>query len=82
MLMRHNEHGYHNASGLEVEDMKKNGWIEFSEAERKQLIDDKKSPIKAESVIITAQDTPAKGKPGRKPKLSLGGIYGDNSDQD
>ena len=80
--MRHNEHGYHNASGLEFEDMKKNGWIEFSEEDRKKLIDAKKNPNKIEYVIITAQDTPAKGKPGRKPKLSLGGIYGDNSDQD
>lgn len=78
MLMRHDEHGWHQATGLEVEDMKKNGWIETSDAERKKIIDAKKSPQKVEADIIEPQDAPAKGKPGRKPKNLMGGIYGDN----
>jgi hypothetical protein len=82
MLMRHNEHGWHNATGLESEDMKKNGWVEVSEEERRKIIDAKNSPQNVETVIIEPQDVPAKGKPGRKPKNLMGGIYGDNSNQD
>lgn len=82
MLMRHDVNGWHNASGPEIEDMKKNGWIESSYEEYKKVIDAKKAPKHEEPVIIEAQDATVKGKPGRKPKLSLGGIYGDNSDKD
>ena len=78
MLMRHDEHGWHNANGIEIEEMKKNGWIESSYAEYQKVVDAKKSPKQKEAVIIEPQDAPAKGKPGRKPKLYLGGIYGDN----
>lgn len=82
MLMRHIEHGWHNATSLEAEDMKANGWVETTEAERNKIIKAKNAPKVQETVIITPQDTPAKGKPGRKTKLYLGGIYGDNSDKD
>lgn len=80
--MQHPDHGWHNATSLEVEDMKKNGWIERSEEFRQKIIDSKKSPKKQENVIITPQDAPEKGKPGRKRKNLMGGIYGDNSNQD
>jgi len=30
MLMKHDNGGWHDASGAEVEDMKKNGWVESS----------------------------------------------------
>lgn len=80
--MQHDDHGWHNATSLEAEEMKKNGWVERSEEYRQKIIDAKKQPKKVEAVIIDAQDVPAKGKPGRKPKLYLGGIYGDNSDKD
>lgn len=67
MLMRHNGHGWHNASGLEVEELKKLGWIESSYEEHQKVVEAKKNPQKAESAIIEAQVI-AKGKPGRKPK--------------
>lgn len=80
MLMRHDQHGWHNAGGIEVEEMKKNGWIESSYEELQKVIDAKKKP--QNDVIITAQDAPERGKPGRKPKNLMGGIYNDNSDRD
>lgn len=82
MLMRHPDNGWHNASGLEVEDMKKNGWIESSDEEYQKVITAKKSPQNKEADIIEPQDAPAKGKPGRKSKNLMGGIYNDNSDRD
>lgn len=72
MLMRHEVNGWHNASGLEVEEMKKNGWIEVTEAEHLAIIAAKRKakdePLKEVSVIIEPQQEAVKGKPGRKPK--------------
>lgn len=83
MLMRHPDNGWHNASGIEVEEMKKNGWIESSYEEYQKVIDAKKSPQLKEAVIIEPQDAPAKGKPGRKSKNLMGGIYDEySSNQD
>lgn len=76
MLMQHPEHGWHNASDLEKDEMKKNGWLESSEEERQKLIAAKVG----KGVIIATQDAPTRGKPGRKPKLFLGGSYGDSTD--
>lgn len=64
MLMRHPNHGWHNASSGEVETMKKNGWIESSEEERAIIIAEKLQP---ETLQI-----PIKGKPGRPPKKPQG----------
>lgn len=82
MLMKHEKHGWHNALGIEVEDMKKNGWEESSYDELKAIIAAKTAQKVNEDDTIEVQDAPAKGKPGRKPKIYLGGINGDNSDKD
>lgn len=78
MLMRHNEHGWHNASDLEREDMKKNGWIESSDAEYQEVIA-KKLALTIKSDTIAPQEAP-KAKLGRPSKLSnLGGSNGNSS---
>jgi len=34
MILKHDKHGYHNATGSEVESMKKNGWYEITIEQR------------------------------------------------
>lgn len=70
MRMKHAEHGYHNASGSEIEELKKSGWVEVTEDDWKKIIanKNKKEPENIESVIIEPQQEAVKGKPGRKPK--------------
>ena len=78
MLMRHTEHGWHNASDLEREDMKKNGWIESSDAEYQEVIK-KKLALTTKDDTIEPQEAP-KAKLGRPSKLSiLGGSNEHNS---
>ena len=72
MLMRHPDNGWHNASSLEVEEMKKNGWIESSNEEYQKVIAAKKMPKKVDNITVVP-DSYIKGKPGRKPN-----IYNDN----
>ena len=79
MLMRHTEHGWHNASDLEREDMKKNGWIESSDAEYQEVIAKKKLALTTKDDTIEPQEAP-KAKLGRPSKLSnLGGSNGNSS---
>jgi len=78
MLMRHKDHGWHNASDLEKDDMKKNGWIESSDAEYQEVIK-KKLALTNKSDTIEPQEAP-KAKLGRPSKLSnLGGSNGNSS---
>lgn len=67
MLMRHPDHGWHNASGLEFEEMKKNGWIESSYEEHAKFVAAKRA-AKETSETPEAPQVKLKGKPGRKPK--------------
>ena len=78
MLMRHAEHGWHNASDLEKDDMKKNGWIESSDAEYQEVIK-KKLALTAKSDTIAPQAVaiPTLGRPSKISKL--GGLNGNSS---
>jgi hypothetical protein len=51
MLMRHKSHGWHNANGAEVEEMKKNGWVESSVKEQLEVIAAKFKPVEEVEVI-------------------------------
>lgn len=74
MLMRHPNHGWHDASGADVEVMKKNGWIESSYEEHAKVVAAKHATKDSTSNAIATPETPVviqvpmKGKPGRKPK--------------
>ena len=80
MLMRHKEHGWHNASDLEKDDMKKNGWIESINSEYQEVIAMKKLALTPKSDIIEPQEAP-KAKLGRPSKLSLGGSNGNSTNR-
>ncbi len=90
MLMRHEEHGWHDATDREVAELKKIGWVTVSDAERKAIIDKKRAAMLGieqndcdmfKSAIIDAQrETPARGRPGRKPKNF--GVTSDGNDPD
>lgn len=70
MLMKHSEHGWQNASSLEAEEMKKNGWAESSYEELANVIAAKNAPKIEEAAIIEPQQEAVKRKPGRKPKIA------------
>mgnify|MGYP001583423616 CR=1 FL=1 len=68
MLMRHPMQGWHNAMSSEVEEMKKNGWLESSYEERAKIVAAKYAPqSETTETPETLQEKP-NGKPGRKPK--------------
>lgn len=85
MLMQFGKaQGWTYALGAEIEELKKQGWVESSEEERLAIIDEKRKAINApeKSVIIETQQEAVKGKPGRKPKNHLlGGVHGNRTDQ-
>lgn len=69
MLMRHENHGWHNAVGSEIEEMKKNGWIESSYEEHAKFVAAKYTVNEVKKEIpAVIQAIPVRGKPGRKPK--------------
>ena len=70
--MNHPENGWHNASTLEIDEMKKNGWVESSEEERQKIILNKgcSEPKPTEDGIIEVQNIPEnKPKRGRQKKV-------------
>lgn len=90
MLMQFGKaQGWAYALGAEIEELKKQGWVESSEEERMKIIEAKRKaievknePLKAEPAIIEQQQEVVKGKPGRKPKNHLlGGVDGNYSKQ-
>lgn len=84
MLMKHDLNGLKDASGSEVEEMKKNGWYEYSyEQHAKDCAAKyaKNAEKVSESDTIKPTREAVKGKPGRKPKSSLGGVHGNRTDQ-
>lgn len=75
MLMKHNEHGLKDAVGMEVAEMKKNGWFEYSYAQfhadvakKTQIPDNADQPQE----VVTGEDAQPASAPvkrrGRKPK--------------
>lgn len=75
MLMKHDLNGLKDASGAEVEEMKKNGWYEYGYEQHAKDCAAKYAKTstelvveQAETVIIKPQQEAVKGKPGRKPK--------------
>lgn len=76
MLMQFGKsRGWCYAIGAEIEELKKQGWIESSEEERLAIIEEKRKSINAngKSVIVEPIQEAVKGKPGRKPKNFLTG---------
>lgn len=74
MLMRHPMQGWHNADTSEIEEMKKNGWLESSPEEHARFVAAKHATKDSTNNVIAIPETPVaiqvpmKGKPGRKPK--------------
>ena len=66
--MNHPENGWHNATELESQEMKKTGWIESSEEERQKIIAAKSgktqsAPEETEEEHKAKPGRPKRGKP-------------------
>lgn len=73
MLMKHDEHGFKDAVGIEVEDMKKNGWYEYSYEQLKVDIANKhKKPDNTVQSKDVNEGTPAQPSGTQEPEKRRG----------